>query len=283
MTARFLPYRAAQDPVMILGDIGQYVGELTMLGRSPGTIRLRSYQLRGWAEWLQASDLSIYTAARCHVVAYLTGFAEPETRASNMSAIRGLHAWLLDSGRRADDPTRRLPTVRRDDGDPTPIPDEVLRAAILRATPDEHRMITLGRFAGLRAAEIAAAHRRYLRGRPGSETIRLKGKGGKWRELPAHPDVAAVLRSADGWAFPSPVRLGVPIQAGTVTKRLAALLPEPWTAHSLRHAFATDVYSRTQDIRLVQAWLGHSDPRTTSRYIKPVQDHDTIRALTLVA
>lgn len=283
MVLRFLPYPSEQEPTMIMGEIAEYVAELTMLGRSPGTLRLRAYQLRGWAEWLQASGLSIHTATRCHVVAYLSGFGEAETRASNMSAVRGLHGWLLDSGRRADDPTRRLPTVRRDDGDPTPIPDSVLCAALLHATPDERRMVTLGRFAGLRAAEIAAAHRRYLRGSAGTETIKLKGKGGRWRELPAHPEVAAVLRAADGWAFPSPVRPGVPIQAGTVTKRLAALLPEPWTAHSLRHAFATDVYGRTGDIRLVQAWLGHSDPRTTARYIKARQDHATIRALTLVA
>lgn len=283
MALRFLPYPSEQEPTMITGEIAEYIAELTMLGRSPGTLRLRAYQLRGWAEWLQASGLSIHTATRCHVVAYLSGFSEAETRASNMSAVRGLHGWMLDSGRRADDPTRRLPTVRRDDGDPTPIPDPVLCAALLHATPDEHRMVTLGRFAGLRAAEIAAAHRRYLRGPAGAETIKLKGKGGRWRELPAHPEVAAALRAADGWAFPSPVRPGVPIQAGTVTKRLAALLPEPWTAHSLRHAFATDVYGRTGDIRLVQAWLGHSDPRTTARYIKARQDHATIRALTLVA
>lgn len=283
MALRFPPFPGDQEPIMITGEIRQYVEELTMLGRSPGTLRVRAYQLRGWQEWLQTSGLDIYTANRCHVVAYLAAFAEPETRASNMSAIRGLHAWMLDSGRRGDDPTRRLPTIRRDEGDPTPIPDDVLGAALCHATADERRMVTLGRLAGLRAAEIAAAHRRYLRGRPGEETVRLKGKGGRWRELPAHPDVATILRAADGWAFPSPVRPGAPIQAGTVTKRLAALLPDPWTAHSLRHAFATDVYARTGDLRLVQAWLGHSNPRTTSHYVQPKQDHATIRALTLVA
>lgn len=265
------------------GDIDEYLAELAMLNRSTGTIRVRTYQLRAWATWLGGQGLDPRTATRAHVVAYLTVFSESETRASNMAAVRGFTGWLRDTSRRCDDPTRRLPAVRRDLGDPSPVPDAVLRAALKVATREERSMIVLGRFAGLRASEIANAHRKYLRGDPGRETVKLRGKGGRWREMPAHLDVVDALRSADGWLFPSPQHLGRPILPGTVTHRLGVLLPAPWTAHSLRHAFATELYERTHDLRLVQEWLGHSDPRTTTRYVKACFDYSAIRALGLVS
>lgn len=144
-------------------------------------------------------------------------------------------------------------------------------------------MVILGRFAGLRAAEIAAAHRDYLRGPRGRETIRLRGKGGVWREFPAHPRVAQVIRDTDGWVFPSPVRPG-PITSGTVTARLRDLLPGAWTAHSLRHAFATELYERNgHDLRQVQEAMGHTSPKTTALYVGVRHDFAAMRSLHLVA
>lgn len=264
------------------GIIERYLAELQFLGRSPGTVRLRGYQLRAWEAWCAGHGLRVEVACRASVVEYLGRFEEPETRASNMSAIRGFCGWLVDTGEAGRDPTRRLPAVQRALGEPNPIPDEVLRGVLTTCGQEDRAMVVLGRFAGLRASEIARAHRRYLRGGPGSETVRLWGKGGRWRELPAHPLVADVLRSCDSWLFPSPVRPRHPIVAGTVTARLADLLPGAWTAHSLRHAFASELYERSLDLRLVQDALGHSDPRTTARYVRVQLDRTAVLSLQLV-
>ncbi|NHA02064.1 site-specific integrase [Nocardioides sp. W3-2-3] len=45
-------------------------------------------------------------------------------------------------------------------------------------------------------------------------------------------------------------------------------LPEKWTAHTLRHRYATSVYAGTGDLFALMGLLGHSRPETTMRYTK---------------
>jgi site-specific recombinase XerD len=57
-----------------------------------------------------------------------------------------------------------------------------------------------------------------------------------------------------------------------MSKRLGRVLPDPWTAHCLRHAFATDLYARTKDLALVARQLGHQSVTTTERYVLVCDD-----------
>lgn len=57
-----------------------------------------------------------------------------------------------------------------------------------------------------------------------------------------------------------------------------AALPGHWTAHTLRHRFATEAYRRSHDLLLVQTLMGHSKPETTAMYV----GLDTARARTVV-
>jgi site-specific recombinase XerD len=56
------------------------------------------------------------------------------------------------------------------------------------------------------------------------------------------------------------------VTADYVADRLEKCLPDGWTAHSLRHRFATAAYNATKDLRAVQQLLGHARPETTARY-----------------
>lgn len=57
------------------------------------------------------------------------------------------------------------------------------------------------------------------------------------------------------------------LAARRVGELVAAVLPEPWTTHTLRHWFATRTWEATRDIYVVMRLLGHTKPETTARYI----------------
>ncbi len=48
--------------------------------------------------------------------------------------------------------------------------------------------------------------------------------------------------------------------------RLAANIDKPVSLHSLRHAFATHLLERHEDIRVIQVLLGHKKLENTARY-----------------
>jgi site-specific recombinase XerD len=63
---------------------------------------------------------------------------------------------------------------------------------------------------------------------------------------------------------------------------MSALLGPGWTAHSLRHRFATRAYAGERDLLTVQQLLGHSSVATTQRYTQ-IPDDALRRAVMAVA
>jgi integrase/recombinase XerC len=61
-----------------------------------------------------------------------------------------------------------------------------------------------------------------------------------------------------------------------VGKLVARALPDNWTAHTLRHRYATLTYRGSRNLRVVQTLMGHASILTTQRYTQ-VSD-DEIRA-----
>ena len=231
-------------------------------GWSDQTLRLRTYQLRAFAETHNPGEVT-----EDDLVAYLaSGGWSASTRRSVRSALCGYFEWAHKRGHVTHNPAADLPTVPRPNYIPKPVPREVLDGALAKADDETRLMLLCGSLAGMRRGEIAAMHSDDIN----DLTITIRGKGDKVRNVPLHPRLKAALKGREGWIFPG--RFGGPVFHDYVNQRVSRVLPEPWTTHSLRHRAATDWYRATGDITVVQLLLGHAKPETTMAYVLVDQD-----------
>jgi integrase/recombinase XerD len=152
---------------------------------------------------------------------------------------------------------------------------DVIRLIALEPNPRNHALLRLGYLADLRISELCGLRWRDTKRRGTGGQITVFGKGGKtrivllpasmWRELVALRGEAGnddpVFKSRTGDALD-------PSQVHRIVKAAAARagLPEAVSAHYLRHAHVSHALDRGAPAHLVQATVGHSDLRTTSRY-----------------
>ncbi|MFT4296533.1 MAG: tyrosine-type recombinase/integrase [Micropruina sp.] len=229
---------------------------------SPETLRLRRYQLTRFAE--RHPDLLAVTADDLTRWLGRPGWST-ETRRSQLAALRSLYGWAHASGRIERDPSRLLPRIRPAQHQPRPAPERAIALGMLAADSRVQLMLTLAVRQGLRRGEIAQVHSDDLVEDLTGWTLRVHGKGRKQRLVPLAQDVAEQLLGVEGWAFPSPT--GGHLTAGHVGVLMARALPAPWTAHSLRHAFATKAWRKSRDLLALATILGHARPETTRRYV----------------
>jgi integrase/recombinase XerD len=119
-----------------------------------------------------------------------------------------------------------------------------------------------------------------------SEIIHIReGKGGKDRNVPLPQSILKVLRQYwtthrnPVWIYPSRNKEGIyhldaatkPMTVRAVQRAFLGALQESGvtkeaTVHTLRHSWATHLYEAGVDLRIIQAYLGHASPATTSIY-----------------
>lgn len=136
-------------------------------------------------------------------------------------------------------------------------------------------------YAGLRVGECCRL--RVSEADLEAGTLAVYGKGGKLRVVPIHRALAGILRAwlkqrpdgselmfpsrAAGWARTGqldPCRIERALRDHYAPAARLAGRVEP---HTLRRTFATELYRRGVPVRHIQRLLGHSDERTTRRYL----------------
>ena len=237
-------------------------------GRPTTTVNLRVYQVTRLAE---DEPRGPWTLTTDDLVDWLAG--QPwaiETRKSYRAALVSFYRWAVASGRTATDPTLLLPPIRSSHHPPRPTPELVYRTALDAAEPRVRLMLELAARQGLRRGEIARVHSDDLREDLAGWSLLVHGKGGKLRLVPLEDEIAEQLRTLPpGWAFPGPAGHLSEQHVGVLMGRA---LPGHWTAHTLRHRFASQAYAGTRDLAAVQDLLGHARPETTRGYIMLPQD-----------
>ena len=133
---------------------------------------------------------------------------------------------------------------------------------------------------GLRISEALGLARRDAP-LPGTDAVRVTGKGGKVREVPVLRPVARAVADYVA-ACPLPLPGDGPLFVGTkggplspriVQYAVASLrgalgLPDSATPHALRHSFASHLLARQGELRAIQELLGHASLSTTQLYTR---------------
>jgi len=257
-----------------------FEAHLVAADRSDETIKTRMHQLDRLARAFPAGPRSVSELALENWLA--SNRWASETRRSMRTFLRTFFTWATKYGYCTADPAENLPAVRRSGPCPRPVPDEVWKAARAASEPRVQLMIDLGAQLGLRRAEIAGVHRDDLIQDLVGWSLIVHGKGRKDRILPLPDDIARRLLEATTWVFPSDDE-GQHLTADRVGRLIKDAADGEWSAHQLRHRFATTVFGKTGDLLSTQQLMGHTSPTTTQGYVLLGQDRLRAAAAAAVA
>lgn len=204
------------------------------------------------------------------------------SKATYRSHLRAWFAWLVESGRRADNPADRLPTAKAPRGLPRPVsPGDVERILLACSDPRARQTaayVILAAYAGLRVHEIAKVRGEDFAG----DEIAVVGKGGVRSTLPMVPVIARLAETMPrtGWWFPTDSASGHVhrCSVSTAISRAMKRAGVTGTPHALRHFYCTQILRATGgDLRTTQRLARHASPATTAIYTQ-VLDETAARA-----
>jgi site-specific recombinase XerD len=281
--------------------LGEFDADLERRAVAPKTRRAYAIDSRQFATWATRAGVEPASVDVRALRRYAAGLSEagqaPTTVARKIAALRGLFRAQVEIGARSENPAdllsspkkpHRLPRVLR--------PDEVaaLLDRIPATTPLELRdraLFELAYASGLRAEELVSLDIESIDF--DSESVRVEGKGGKTRIVPAGEHaLRAVERylsrgrpvldmGTDGGAVSTRAlflsKSGRRLGTSDVRRRLrtwardaSSMAPALGDAypHALRHSFATHLLEGGADLRAIQELLGHATISTTQVYTR---------------
>jgi integrase len=182
----------------------------------------------------------------------------------DLAALKGLMRWARAEGRTLNTADAKVPMLKEDQGSKRPkeIPEYQWRAILnhLEKRWELACLVMLG--SGLRYGELAAMR----------STDVIEGgihvpyaKGRKARTVPVSADTVKRARKLLMMG-------GVPDdEASQIDHRIRYAArragQRAFTAHHLRHTYATVSLRNGVDLRTLQQWMGHASIRTTERYL----------------
>jgi site-specific recombinase XerD len=266
----------------------QYQASLKARGHRPRGIKRYLEQVEQFAQF--AESVRVERISPRLVLQFQMRIAErlsASTVGSTMSAVRSFFQWCIEMGYCNDDPTTYVTYPRRCHPLPRPLPDEQLKEVLCRLEdmpePDSttywiwdrnRRVVRLLLYTGLRLDEARTLLWEHVNLEQKTIMVR-NGKNGKDRTIPLHPelvkDFSTVVRVSacaviparpDGSMFTSGNGFGH-IFDRWIPKNIGMR----FTAHQLRHTFATSLLRHGADLESVRQLMGHASLETTQRYL----------------
>ena len=288
------PQRADADRL-----ISVYLRTLT----SPQTIKTYNTELRMFASYLEgemgrgleqltAEDISLY---REHLIKTYAA----ATAAKKLAALRRFLIFTYMAGATTVNPEAlrffaKSPRVRQDSSYNVLTENELSRMLNAARTTNYRDYVLLAVMAGcgLREAEVVNVRIGDLR-EVGDEQIllRVRGKGDKIRNVPLSPQLWQLIQRfvlLTKRSFNSHIDARKPLflsrvgKDKTLTTRSvqnivkkyvrAAGITKAISPHSIRHTVGTNMAINEAPLLVIQQFLGHSDPKTTLRYIRRAEE-----------
>jgi integrase/recombinase XerD len=244
-------------------------------------------------EELTVEDLSLY---REHL---LKAYA-PATGAKKLTTLRRFLTFTYMSGATRINPEAlrffaKSPKVGQDPSYNVLIEEELgrmLSAARSRSMRD-YALLAVLAGAGLREAEVVALKIGDFREVQGGRVfLRVSGKGQKIRAVPVSPELWQLVQRyvlLSGRSLTSHAHARKPLfssREGGGNKPLttrsvryivkkyakAAGITKAISPHSIRHTVGTNMAVNEAPLLLIQQFLGHSDPKTTMRYVRRAEE-----------
>jgi site-specific recombinase XerD len=251
-----------------------------------------TFQFAAWATERGLTPAAVDVRALRRFVAGLSERGQaPTTVARKLAALRGLFRAEIRAGARDENPAELLSSPKKSQHLP-----RVLKAAEVAALLDripatsplelrDRALFELAYACGLRAEELVTLDRSSVDF--DAEIVRVEGKGGKTRLVPAGEHALRALERYLAKARPALIngpddalflsKSGRRLSTSDIRRRLRtwarlAARSAPALAdahpHALRHSFATHLLEGGADLRAIQELLGHATISTTQVYTR---------------
>jgi integrase/recombinase XerC len=271
-------------------------------GYSELTAKEYEYDLNAFANYLEEEfDLEIKTVTvdqinQFQVSSFLNDLVliqdnSPTTRNRKLYSLRSFFKFLTKKDIIEDDPSTLIEATKTGSkSEPVYLVEPEINAYLEAIqnydSKNQSRDLAINKiflYCGLRISELVSLDLEDIN--YDDNSIKFYGKGNKERYVPLHPEAVEAIKDylpdrnkitpndedAEKALFLS--NRGNRISARTIqimvkkyTKKAGIKNPDKITPHKLRHSFATMVYKKTKDLRIIQELLGHSDISTTQIY-----------------
>ena len=270
---------------------------------SPQTIKTYNTEIRLFVAYtmgemgkdlsgLTAEDVSIYRE-------HLINTYASATAAKKLAVLRRFLIFTFMTGATTVNPEAlrffaKSPRVRQDPAYNVLTEDELQRM-LNAARADNYRdyvLLAVMAGCGLREAEVVGLKLSDFQD-AGNDSVMLRvlGKGDKVRNVPISPDLWRLVqryvlltgRSLNSHAdarkplLTSRVGKDKPLTTRSIQNIVkkyvrAAGISKPISPHSIRHTVGTNMAVNEAPLLVIQQFLGHSDPKTTLRYIRRAEE-----------
>lgn len=263
--------------------ITEFLADLRLLGRSERTIGGHELELLRLNRWRQEQGYNWQqlTAAQLRQYARLRAHLGHSSRSNMLCTLRTFYKWAVDLSLVAMSPAAGFRTPTR----PRPLPRSLsleqlrqllayLQTASSRTQQRDRALLMTALYAGLRAKELSTLRWSAVDLDGGVIAIELS-KMNHGRAVPIHPALTSILKAwrivqagESSWpVFSLDGQTLAPERAGKICRRISAAAGVPFTAHMLRHTFATQMLRRSKNLYAVSKALGHAEIRQTEVYL----------------